>query len=135
MNWPTNYHYIILLAIFGAKFGVLAEKASCRAAKKCCDGKDSDCLVQTSNMNSLMENYIEQEEPCYCDHGCLDVGDCCPDFKDYCGGKWLLIPNPKKHGFAITDLNRNFRGWDTILMTGLNFVQSAEKSWNHFNIL
>merc|ERR1719468_30127 len=36
-------------------------------------------------MNSLMENYIEQEEPCYCDHGCLDVGDCCPDFKDYCG--------------------------------------------------
>merc|ERR1712106_821252 len=25
------------------------------------------------------------DEPCYCDHGCLDMGDCCPDFKDYCG--------------------------------------------------
>ncbi len=29
---------------------------------------------------------VEAVEPCYCDHGCLEVGDCCPDFKDYCGG-------------------------------------------------
>lgn len=29
-------------------------------------------------------------ESCYCDHGCLDMGDCCPDYKDYCGGEWIL---------------------------------------------
>merc|ERR1719483_974947 len=25
------------------------------------------------------------DEPCYCDHGCLDMGDCCSDFKEFCG--------------------------------------------------
>ena len=77
MNWLRNLFFILIIVQSSS-----AEKGSCRAAKKCCDGKDSDCLVE----NSLIENnnYVE---PCYCDHGCLDVGDCCPDFKDYCGGK------------------------------------------------
>lgn len=61
----------------------VAEKGSCRAAKKCCDGKDADCVVQKAPLNAIIEDL--NDEPCYCDHGCLDVGDCCPDFKDYCG--------------------------------------------------
>jgi hypothetical protein len=63
----------------------LAEKGSCRASRKCCDGKDSDCVVQEASINSVIEDLAD--EPCYCDHGCMDVGDCCPDFKDYCGGE------------------------------------------------
>ena len=69
---------------------VSAEKGSCRAARKCCDGNDADCIVQKADINSLIEDY-NAVEPCYCDHGCLDVGDCCPDFKDYCGGKFLSL--------------------------------------------
>lgn len=72
---------------------ITAEKGSCRAAKRCCDGKDSECVVQKTPMNEIIED-LSEDEPCYCDHGCLDVGDCCPDFKDYCGvidcqvGEW-----------------------------------------------
>ena len=64
---------------------VTSLKGSCRAMRKCCDGKDADCVVQKTPINAIMEDL--SDEPCYCDHGCLDVGDCCPDFKDYCGGK------------------------------------------------
>lgn len=46
---------------------------------------DADCTVEAVDINSLIEDYSNEVEPCYCDHGCLDVGDCCPDFKDYCG--------------------------------------------------
>ena len=88
----------------------VAEKGSCREARKCCDGKesekikvptdwkswenlfpfsgkDSDCVVQKADINAIIEDYLD-DEPCYCDHGCMDVGDCCPDFKDYCGGEF-----------------------------------------------
>jgi len=58
-------------------------QGSCQAAKKCCDGKDTDCAVQKVSLNSIVMDL--SDEPCYCDHGCLDMGDCCPDFKDYCG--------------------------------------------------
>ena len=68
-----------------------AEMGSCRAAKKCCDGKDSDCVVQKAELNEIIEDYLD-DEPCYCDHGCMDVGDCCPDFKDYCGGEFVKYP-------------------------------------------
>ena len=57
---------------------------SCREATKCCDGKDPDCVVQKADLNSIIMDL--EDEPCYCDHNCINMGDCCPDFKDYCGG-------------------------------------------------
>lgn len=58
---------------------------SCRAARKCCEGKDTDCEVSfgDNNANNIILNL--NTETCYCDHGCLDMGDCCHDYKDYCG--------------------------------------------------
>ena len=62
-----------------------ASNGSCRAAKKCCDGKDTDCEVKLDpSETNIILNF--SGESCYCDHGCLDMGDCCHDFKDYCGG-------------------------------------------------
>ena len=58
---------------------------SCRASRKCCDGKDTDCAVQEADLNSIIMDV--SDEPCYCDTGCLEMGDCCPDFKEFCGGK------------------------------------------------
>ena len=78
--------YFILVVLSAVAASASAEKGSCRAARKCCDGKDADCVVQKAELNSVIEDYLA-DEPCYCDHGCLDVGDCCPDFKDYCGGE------------------------------------------------
>lgn len=73
-------------------------RGSCRVARKCCDGKDPNCVVQNGNKNAASLNSILQGDgndiddidlddlmPCYCDHGCMSVGDCCSDFKDYCG--------------------------------------------------
>jgi len=82
-------------------FAGAPSRGSCRAARKCCDGKDANCVVQNGNKNAAALNSVLQDEvedeyessdldlddlmPCYCDHGCLSVGDCCGDFKDYCG--------------------------------------------------
>ena len=54
----------------------------------CCEGKNATCVVDS---NDYSDDYVANSTPCYCDHGCLDVGDCCPDFKDYCGGKNCLV--------------------------------------------
>ena len=80
--------------------GGAPSSGSCRAARKCCDGKDANCVVQGSTKNSAnsLNSVLQSDEdfsdldldnlmPCYCDHGCMSVGDCCNDFKDYCGGK------------------------------------------------
>ena len=67
----------------------VGEWGSCAAAKKCCDGQDLDCMAEVSNAATphYGADEYEETEPCYCDNGCLEVGDCCPDFKEYCGGK------------------------------------------------
>jgi len=75
------YTILCLALLAGPALGL---QGSCRAAKKCCDGKDTDCAVsQSEQQNSVLVDLLE--EPCYCDHGCLAMGDCCYDFKDYCG--------------------------------------------------
>jgi hypothetical protein len=58
---------------------------SCRESKLCCPGRDSSCVVQKAPINAIIEDL--SDKPCYCDHACLKLGDCCPDFKDACGGK------------------------------------------------
>jgi len=75
--------FLVLFATLLLACHIEALKGSCRKAKKCCDGKDSDCLVQKADINSIIIDL--EDEPCYCDHNCLNMGDCCPDFKDYCG--------------------------------------------------
>lgn len=57
---------------------------SCREANLCCTGRDSSCVVQKAPINAIIEDL--SDKPCYCDHACLKLGDCCSDFKDACGG-------------------------------------------------
>lgn len=61
------------------------EAGSCREASLCCNGRDSSCVVQKTAINVINED--PNEKPCYCDHACLKLGDCCEDFKSNCGGK------------------------------------------------
>ncbi|XP_035229530.1 somatomedin-B and thrombospondin type-1 domain-containing protein-like [Stegodyphus dumicola] len=75
-------HLLILVALAvctGAR-----RRGSCREAGLCCPGRDSNCVVPR---NSVLFNTITSDEhgkPCYCDHACLRVGDCCEDFQEYC---------------------------------------------------
>lgn len=57
---------------------------SCREATLCCNGRDSSCVVQKAPINAIIEDL--SDKPCYCDHACLKLGDCCADFKQHCGG-------------------------------------------------
>ncbi|XP_002058183.3 uncharacterized protein vex isoform X1 [Drosophila virilis] len=61
----------------------LAAGGSCREAQLCCNGRDSSCVVQKAPVNAIIEDL--SDKPCYCDHACLKLGDCCDDFKDHCG--------------------------------------------------
>ncbi|XP_043279397.1 somatomedin-B and thrombospondin type-1 domain-containing protein-like isoform X2 [Venturia canescens] len=55
---------------------------SCSAAKLCCEGRDSGCVIQKASPNAIIET--PQDKPCYCDHACLKLNDCCHDFRDAC---------------------------------------------------
>lgn len=59
----------------------------CRDANLCCPGRDSACVVQKAHQNAIIEDLTDK--PCYCDHACLKLGDCCPDFRETCGGEFL----------------------------------------------
>ena len=105
MRTTTALQLIVVLLSL-AVASINAEKGSCRAARRCCDGKDADCVVEINNPlldagPDYDEDDYEAVEPCYCDHGCLEVGDCCPDFKDYCGGIFFFIcfSSTKQHFF------------------------------------
>lgn len=63
----------------------IVKAGSCKEASLCCTGRDSSCVVQKTPINAIIEDL--GDKPCYCDHACLKLGDCCPDFKDACGGK------------------------------------------------
>lgn len=71
---------LLLLSIAASQ----TEAGSCRESAQCCNGRDSSCVVQKTPINTINED--PYEKPCYCDHACLKLGDCCTDFKSYCGG-------------------------------------------------
>ncbi|KFB35191.1 AGAP010796-PA-like protein [Anopheles sinensis] len=70
-----------LAVLIGGAYG-----GSCREATLCCNGRDSSCVVQKAPLNAIIEDL--NDKPCYCDHACLKLGDCCDDFKSHCGGKF-----------------------------------------------
>ncbi|XP_025602958.2 somatomedin-B and thrombospondin type-1 domain-containing protein-like [Athalia rosae] len=76
----TIFFPVLLTAI---QFVQLIYAGSCKEAKLCCSGRDSACVVQKTSPNAIIEG--PQDKPCYCDHACLKLGDCCNDFKDSCG--------------------------------------------------
>lgn len=91
MKYLNRSVYSIFIFFGATAFWSLpvAYGGSCSEAKLCCPGRDSSCVVQKTPINSISEDV--NEKPCYCDHACLKLGDCCPDFKKACKGKRYLI--------------------------------------------
>lgn len=73
---------INLILIASSPFNAVSA-GSCREAQLCCNGRDSSCVVQKAPINAIVEDLTDK--PCYCDHACLKLGDCCADFKSHCG--------------------------------------------------
>lgn len=70
---------ILLLAPLSVSAG------SCREAGLCCPGRDTSCVAQKSSANDIFQDIYDR--PCYCDHSCMILNDCCHDYKQHCGGK------------------------------------------------
>jgi len=60
----------------------------CGIPERCCTGRDSSCFVNNSDpfeVKGLMSSFDNSiSEPCYCDEGCLETGDCCLDYEKIC---------------------------------------------------
>ena len=56
----------------------------CSTQGLCCKHRDSNCVVQ----NVLQNHSVDTSAlPCYCDHACLKLDDCCIDYQEFCSGK------------------------------------------------
>ncbi|XP_041451611.1 uncharacterized protein LOC111072290 isoform X2 [Drosophila obscura] len=81
---PRTCPWLMVLLLLGTAMPLPpAAGGSCREAQLCCNGRDSSCVVQKAPVNAIIEDL--SDKPCYCDHACLKLGDCCDDFKDHCG--------------------------------------------------
>lgn len=65
-----------------ARWTCANQGGSCRTSNLCCPGRDSSCVVQKAPINAIIEDL--SDKPCYCDHACLALNDCCHDFKQAC---------------------------------------------------
>lgn len=79
-----------------------ARAGSCKEARMCCEGRDSTCVVQRAPLNSIIEDL--DDKPCYCDTACLQIGDCCPDLKEFCKGMRSTVPFCYSKVIAFADL-------------------------------
>ena len=67
----------------------VSSRRSCRASGLCCPGRDSSCLIQSTKFNAIIQD--PHDRPCYCDHACITLGDCCYDYKQACGCKCSFL--------------------------------------------
>ena len=58
---------------------------NCQEARLCCQGVNNTCYVP--NAQKLDGSYGR----CYCDGKCLQSGDCCSDFQEYCEGEKFYL--------------------------------------------
>ncbi|XP_011308797.1 somatomedin-B and thrombospondin type-1 domain-containing protein [Fopius arisanus] len=102
----VEYFIVAILCLVDRTAG-----GSCRAAKLCCQGRDSGCVIQKASPNAIIES--PRDKPCYCDHACLKLNDCCDDFRDACSvadcavsewGTWS--PCKSQCGVGIQTRNR-----------------------------
>ena len=56
----------------------------CSTAGLCCKHRDSECVAQKVFPNHTVDT---SQLPCYCDHACIRLDDCCTDYKHFCAGK------------------------------------------------
>ena len=76
--------FFILFVFLTLKFA--SPTNLCSTAGLCCKHRDSECVAQKVFPNHTVDT---SQLPCYCDHACLRLDDCCPDYKHFCSGNIL----------------------------------------------
>ena len=76
---------LTILVISNEIKSVIASNGKCGAPERCCIGRDSSCFVNSGDLSVGLETIDNSiSEPCYCDEGCLETGDCCSDYEQVC---------------------------------------------------
>ena len=83
----------------------------CSTSGLCCKHRDSECVAQRVYPNHTVDT---SQLPCYCDHACIELEDCCPDYRQFCGGKYywltkkydmnLSSPTIMEHGNVVSKI-------------------------------
>ena len=78
----STYLILLIRCEIGATFG----DGRCKSPGNCCTGRDSSCFVNNGDSPSDGSIYFGNSinQPCYCDEGCLETGDCCSDYEKVC---------------------------------------------------
>ncbi|OXU30686.1 hypothetical protein TSAR_015653 [Trichomalopsis sarcophagae] len=93
---------LALLLLASSLYIGYVSAGSCAESKLCCPGRDSACVVQKTSPNAIIQSL--SDKPCYCDHACLKLGDCCDDFKEACGGEFsflIYLNSCRLYGLAL----------------------------------
>jgi len=79
LPWQCLICTIINISLLASAVQGEGLTGSCIKAGLCCSGKDGGCIGATEEGNG-----VKDEFPCYCDANCLNMGDCCQDYKAFC---------------------------------------------------
>ena len=83
----TMRHQLIFSSIFTCLcLEIVSPTNLCSTAGLCCKHRDSECVAQKVFPNHTVDT---SQLPCYCDHACIKLDDCCSDYKHFCSGKLL----------------------------------------------
>lgn len=74
----TMLYYLVVSLLF---IGSASPSNLCSTAGLCCKHRDSECVAQRVYPNHTVDT---SQLPCYCDHACLRLDDCCPDYRHFC---------------------------------------------------
>ena len=91
----TNSILVTIVVVTSVLFQIVSPTNLCSTAGLCCKHRDSECVAQKVFPNHTVDT---SQLPCYCDHACLRLDDCCPDYKHFCAGMTFL-----NNSFQISD--------------------------------
>ena len=76
---------LLLFFVCLSSFPFVSPTNLCSTSGLCCKHRDSECVAQRVYPNHTVDT---SQLPCYCDHACIELEDCCPDYRQFCGGKF-----------------------------------------------
>ena len=90
-NFEQYSGFLLILFVCLTSFPFVSPTNLCSTTGLCCKHRDSECVAQRVYPNHTVDT---SQLPCYCDHACIELEDCCPDYRQFCGGKFFKKSKP-----------------------------------------
>jgi len=88
---------LLLLAMTSAVSAVSGDggESGCAGLGYCCPGRNVTCASTGRSAGSK-----DATSTCFCDEACLNIGDCCLDYRDACPRRYLCIVNAVRRPYV-----------------------------------